>query len=88
MIRLRCALFCLGLPLLAPADVAAAPPKPNFVVIFSDDHTYRAIGYNNPAVKTPHMDRLAADGIRLDRAFSASPICIASRASIYTGTYP
>jgi arylsulfatase A-like enzyme len=88
MIRLRCALFCLGLPLLAPADVAAAPPKPNFVVIFSDDHTYRAIGYNNPAVKTPHMDRLAAEGIRLDRAFTASPICVASRASIYTGTYP
>ena len=88
MNRLRCALFCLGMPLLAAAIAAAAPAKPNFVVIFSDDHTYRAIGYNNPAVKTPHMDRLAADGIRLDRAFSASPICIASRASIYTGTYP
>jgi arylsulfatase A-like enzyme len=88
MNRLLCALLCLGLPLLAPAIAAAAPPKPNFVVIFSDDHTYRAIGYNNPAVQTPHMDRLAAEGIRLDRAFSASPICIASRASIYTGIYP
>lgn len=88
MNRLRCALFCLGLPLLAAAISAAAPAKPNFVVIFSDDHTYRAMGYNNPAVKTPHMDRLAAEGIRLERAFSASPICIASRASIYTGTYP
>jgi arylsulfatase A-like enzyme len=88
MNRLLCALFCLGLPLLAPAIAAAAPPKPNFVVIFSDDHTYRAIGYNNPAVKTPHLDRLAAEGFRLDRAFTASPICVASRASIYTGTYP
>ena len=88
MNRLYGALFCLGLPLLAPAVVDAAPPKPNFVVIFSDDHTYRAIGYNNPAVKTPHLDRLAAEGFRLDRAFTASPICVASRASIYTGTYP
>lgn len=88
MNRLLCALFCLGMPLLAPAIAAAAPPKPNFVVIFSDDHTYRAIGYNNPAVKTPHLDRLAAEGFRLDRAFTASPICVASRASIYTGTYP
>jgi len=88
MNRLRCAFFCLGLPLFPAAIATAAPAKPNFVVIFSDDHTYRAIGYNNPAVKTPHMDRLAAEGIRLDRAFSASPICVASRASIYTGTYP
>ena len=88
MNRLSCALFCLGMPLLAAAIAAGAPAKPNFVVIFSDDHTYRAIGYNNPAVKTPHMDRLAAEGIRLDRAFTASPICVASRASMYTGTYP
>ncbi|MSU50376.1 MAG: sulfatase [Opitutus sp.] len=62
--------------------------RPNFVVIFSDDHTYRAIGYNNPAVQTPNLDRLAAEGIRLDRAFVASPICVASRASIYSGVYP
>lgn len=65
-----------------------AGSKPNFVVIFSDDQTYRAIGYNNPAVRTPNMDRLAAEGLRFDRAFVASPICVASRASIYTGMFP
>ena len=74
--------------LLTQFATGAPAKKPNFVVIFSDDHTYRAIGYNNPTVKTPHMDRLAAEGLRLDRAFTASPICVASRASIYTGIYP
>ena len=87
MNRIHCSLLCVGLTFLAPA-FAASSPKPNFVVIFSDDHTYRAIGYNQPAVQTPHLDRLAAEGFRLDRAFTASPICVASRASIYTGTYP
>ena len=88
-------------PRLLPAFVAAfcalgghsaagktPAPRPNFVVIFSDDHTYRAIGYNNPEVKTPNLDRLAAEGLRLDRMFIASPICAASRASILTGAFP
>jgi len=66
----------------------AAEHRPNFVVILSDDQTYRAIGYNNPAVKTPNMDRLANEGFRFDRAFVASPICAASRASIMTSVYP
>lgn len=78
------ALLLLGLGTRSSCFAA----RPNFVVIFSDDHTYRAIGYNNPAVQTPNLDRLAATGLRLDRAFVASPICVASRASIYTGTYP
>ncbi|MGB8166616.1 MAG: sulfatase-like hydrolase/transferase [Chthoniobacteraceae bacterium] len=76
---------------LSSLAVHAADPsakKPNFVVILSDDQTYRAIGYNNPVVKTPNMDRLANDGFRFDRFFVASPICVASRASIYTGVYP
>jgi len=62
--------------------------QPNFLVILSDDHTYRAIGYNNPAVKTPNLDRLATEGVRFDRAFVASPICAASRASLMSGVYP
>ena len=76
--------------LSAPAVRAADAPakKPNFIVILSDDQTYRAIGYNNPAVKTPNMDRLANEGFRFDRFFVASPICVASRSSIYTGVYP
>lgn len=74
--------------LLAVRYSLLAAPPPNFVVILSDDQTYRAIGYNNPVVKTPNMDRLAGDGVRFDRAFVASPICAASRASIYSGVFP
>ena len=85
----------VGLLLLAATAIAsttfadAAPAKkPNFVVILSDDQTYRAIGYNNPVVKTPNMDELANEGFRFDRFFVVSPICMASRASIYTGVFP
>ena len=56
--------------------------KPNIVVIFTDDQTYRAIGYNNPAVKTPALDRLARGGTIFSHAYVASPICAASRAII------
>jgi arylsulfatase A-like enzyme len=83
-------LLAVGAGLLAPAGTAhaAAPVKPNFVVVLSDDHTYRAVGYRNAQVKTPNMDRLAAEGLRLDRLFVASPICVASRASLLTGVFP
>ena len=86
VLPLLTALFYIS-PLALQAENAAVK-KPNFVVILSDDQTYRAIGYNNPVVKTPNMDKLANEGFRFDRFFVASPICIASRSSIYTGVYP
>ena len=67
------------------ADVAA---RPNFVVIFTDDQTFRAIGYNNPAIKTPELDKLARRGVVFQRAYVATPICVSSRASILTSLYP
>jgi iduronate 2-sulfatase len=82
---LGCELFLL---LLLARSLAAEPVRPNFVVIVSDDHTFRAIGYRNPQVLTPHLDVLAANGFRFDRFFVASPICVASRASLYSGVYP
>src|SRR5438105_3497939 len=87
-------LILLTTLLLAPlaalyaADAAKPATKPNIVVIFTDDQTYRGIGYNNPEVKTPHLDALAASGITFDRGYVASPICAASRASMMTGRFP
>jgi len=80
----------LGLLVLAMQSEAFATDakRPNFVVVVSDDHTFRAIGYQNPQVQTPHLDALAKTGLRLDRFFVASPICVASRASLYSGVYP
>lgn len=62
--------------------------RPNFIVIFTDDQTYRAIGYNNSEVQTPELDALAKKGIIFNKAFTASPVCTASRASILTGLFP
>lgn len=64
------------------------PKKPNFLVIFTDDQTYRAIGYNNPEVLTPSLDALAKKGLIFNKAFTSTPVCAASRASILTGLYP
>jgi arylsulfatase A-like enzyme len=61
---------------------------PNILVIYTDDQAYNAIGYRNPEVLTPNLDRLAADGVRFDRAFTTCPLCLPARASVLTGAYP
>lgn len=66
---------------------AAAPP--NVVIIFLDDVGYGDLGsYGHPTIRTPHMDRLAADGVRLTGFYAASPSCSPSRAALLTGRYP
>ena len=74
--------------LLLAALPAMAEDRPNFLVIFTDDQCYRSIGYNNEQVKTPHLDRLAGEGLIIENCYVASPICAASRASMMTGLYP
>jgi arylsulfatase A-like enzyme len=65
-----------------------ASQQPNIIVIFTDDQVWSGIGYDNPEVKTPHLDKLAAGGVIFERAYVASPICAASRASMMTGLFP
>lgn len=65
-----------------------APPKPNFLVIVTDDQAFRSIGYNNEQVKTPNLDQLAENGMIFSRAYISTPVCAASRASMLTGLYP
>jgi len=68
------------------AAAAAAPARPNLLVIVADDLRADALGAaGNPVVQTPALDRLAADGVRFERAFVTTPICVVSRASIFTG---
>ena len=72
-----------------PAAPTAPPAgRPNIIVIFTDDQTFRGVGYQNPEVKTPRLDALAASGIILERAYVASPICATSRTSMMTGLFP
>ena len=69
---------------------ASAKKPPNIVFIFSDDHAYQAISaYNDPRrlIDTPHIDRLAKEGMRFDRCVVPNSICGPSRASVLTGKY-
>ena len=62
--------------------------RPNIVFIMSDDHAAHSISaYGSRVNTTPHMDRLAAEGARMDAVYCTNAICTPSRASILTGTY-
>jgi N-acetylglucosamine-6-sulfatase len=62
--------------------------RPNFIVILIDDLRYDEFGAGgHPYMKTPHIDRIAAEGALFERAFHTTPICSPNRASILTGQY-
>ncbi|MCA9147051.1 MAG: FAD-dependent oxidoreductase, partial [Planctomycetales bacterium] len=61
--------------------------QPNILLLFADDLGYEALGcYGGSDFTTPHLDRLATQGMRFSRAYT-SPVCTPSRMSLYTGTY-
>ena len=67
----------------------AAQAKPNILLILADDQTARDNGcYGHPDVKTPNIDRLAAEGMRFTRAFTATAMCAPTRQQLYTGLFP
>jgi arylsulfatase A-like enzyme len=76
-----------GLP--TPAFCAPSPARPHLLLVLSDDHSAPHVGcYGNPDIRTPNLDRFAAQGMRLDRAYVACPQCVPSRAAIMTGRSP
>ena len=66
----------------------SAESRPNFLVILADDCTFRDIGCYGGQASTPHIDRLAGQGLRLTRCFQAAPMCSPTRHNLYTGQYP
>ena len=62
--------------------------KPNIILFVSDDHGTDALGcYGNPVIKTPNLDKLAAEGVRFTNAYCTSASCAASRSVILTGKF-
>jgi arylsulfatase A-like enzyme len=72
----------------ALASSSSAADRPNIVFIMSDDHAAHAIGaYGSRVNQTPHLDRLAREGMKFGNVFATNSICTPSRAAILTGQY-
>ena len=84
------ALLLLGvLPFWASNLVLAASSTPNFVLIVADDLGYGDLGcYGNTKIRTPALDRLAAEGVRLTEFYTPAPTCSPARAALLTGRHP
>ncbi len=89
--RLALALL-LTVPLAArcaPPSRAGMGPRPNIIVFLADDLGYYDVGFNgNPVIRTPHIDRFAAEGVTLRAAYSGAPVCSPARAALLTGRFP
>ena len=74
------------LSIAVPLQSAAAANPPNFVLIVADDLGYGDVGFNGSnQIKTPHIDRLAADGVICTAGYVSGPVCSPSRAGFLTG---
>jgi N-sulfoglucosamine sulfohydrolase len=80
--------FLAAAPLAAQQSPAAEGKRPNIILIVADDHGRGDLGcYGNPVVKTPNLDKLAAEGVRFTNAFCTTASCSASRSVILSGLY-
>lgn len=90
MLSLRQLLACVvaivmaALPAITQAEEKGAP---NIIFILNDDQRYDAMGFLDPALETPHMDRIAREGVHFPNTFVTTALCSPSRASILTGQY-
>ena len=81
--------FFILLCLITLAISASADERPNIILFIADDMAWNDCGaYGHPHIKTPHLDQLAKDGLRVDNAMLTCSSCSPSRASIITGRYP
>ena len=71
------------------ATAQAAPRPPNLVLILIDDLGATDLGcYGSSFFRTPHLDRMAAEGMRFTQAYACGPVCSPTRASLMTGQHP
>ena len=78
-------LVLLFIPLLFTIHSLSAA-KPNVILVMADDQGWGQMGYmNHPALKTPHLDAMSENGLRLDRFYAGGPVCSPTRATVLTG---
>ena len=82
IIAVICVIAFAGLTVLADE-------RPNIVIIYADDLGYGDLGcYGSPTIRTPYLDRMAAQGLRFTDFYSTAEVCSPSRAALMTGRYP
>jgi arylsulfatase A-like enzyme len=85
----RLLIFAAFSAAFASAEVSAADRKPNVVVVFCDDLGYGDLGcFGHPTIRTPNLDRMAREGMRLTQFYAAACVCTPSRAALMTGRLP
>ena len=78
-------LVLLFIPLLLTIHSLSAA-KPNVILVMADDQGWGQTGYmNHPVLKTPHLDAMSENGLRLDRFYAGGPVCSPTRATVLTG---
>jgi arylsulfatase len=77
-----------GAAAVAGATGAASARPPNVVMIYCDDLGYGDVGCYGSSIRTPNIDRMAAEGVRFTHFYSGNPVCSPSRAALLTGRYP
>ena len=67
-------------------DIYLGAKRPNIILLMTDDQGWGQTGYyDHPVLKTPNLDKMAANGLRFDRFYAAAPVCSPTRASVLTG---
>lgn len=80
--------LCLFAALVLSLGANAQKPKPNIIYIYADDLGYGELGsYGQTKIKTPNLDKLAAEGMRFTQHYSSAPVCAPSRCMLMTGKH-
>ncbi len=87
--RLKITLLSTSFIFMYSSLVIGADRPPNFVIIMADDLGYGDLGaYGSTLIKTPHLDRMAQEGVLLTNFYSSANVCTAARGGLMTGRYP